>query len=166
MASKGSAESSLLKQILATVQSMEQGYNDLASAVKRLQGQVTILSETKEAQHPPAEFIPVSHDATSPRALDPLGNHIDNISTTLAAKSAPYEESKAAPPLDDAVAGELPASRSRPRPSSTSRIILTTYPNQSGIEPLKMIWGHKDPQQRGPVVVSRNQSTIRRRNGM
>jgi hypothetical protein len=28
-----------------------------------------------------------------------------------------------------------------------------------------MDWGNKDPQQRGPVVVSRTQSTIRRRNG-
>jgi GTP cyclohydrolase N terminal len=28
-----------------------------------------------------------------------------------------------------------------------------------------MDWGNKDPQQRGPVVVSRTQTTIRRRNG-
>lgn len=41
-----------------------------------------------------------------------------------------------------------------------------TYPGQSGINPLPMDWGHKDPQERGPVVVSRTQTTIRRRNGM
>jgi hypothetical protein len=40
-----------------------------------------------------------------------------------------------------------------------------TYPGQSGINPLPMDWGHKDPQQRGPVVVSRGATTIRRRNG-
>ena len=40
-----------------------------------------------------------------------------------------------------------------------------TYPGQSGINPLPMDWGHKDPQERGPVVVSRGQTTIRRRNG-
>jgi hypothetical protein len=28
-----------------------------------------------------------------------------------------------------------------------------------------MDWGNKDPQQRGPVVVSRDPSTVRRRNG-
>lgn len=46
-----------------------------------------------------------------------------------------------------------------------SRIILTTYPGQSGIHPVAMSWGHADPIQRGPVLVSRNQSTISRRNG-
>jgi GTP cyclohydrolase N terminal len=46
-----------------------------------------------------------------------------------------------------------------------SLIVRRTYPGQSGINPLPMDWGHKDPQQRGPVVVSRSQTTIRRRNG-
>lgn len=41
----------------------------------------------------------------------------------------------------------------------------STYPGQSGINPLPMDWGNKDPQERGPVVVSRTQSTLRRRNG-
>ena len=49
--------------------------------------------------------------------------------------------------------------------TATSRIILTTYPGQSGIDPLIMNWGHDDALKRGPVVVSRSQSTIRRRNG-
>lgn len=40
-----------------------------------------------------------------------------------------------------------------------------TYPGQSGINPFPMDWGNKDDQLRGPVVVSRNPSTIRRRNG-
>jgi hypothetical protein len=41
----------------------------------------------------------------------------------------------------------------------------STYPGQSGINSLPMDWGHRDPQERGPVVVSRNPTTIRRRNG-
>lgn len=52
------------------------------------------------------------------------------------------------------------------RPSLfNSRIILTTYPGQSGIDPVPLNWGAQDPKARGPVVVSRQQSTIRRRNG-
>ncbi|KAI1776131.1 GTP cyclohydrolase N terminal-domain-containing protein [Hypoxylon cercidicola] len=46
----------------------------------------------------------------------------------------------------------------------TSRIILTTYPKQIGIEPVPLHWGAPDPSDRGPVVVSRSSSTIRRRN--
>ncbi|KAL7930544.1 GTP cyclohydrolase [Trichoderma chlorosporum] len=51
------------------------------------------------------------------------------------------------------------------RSGFTSRIVLTTYPKQIGIDPLQMDWGNPDPLQRGPVVVSRAASTIRRRNG-
>lgn len=43
--------------------------------------------------------------------------------------------------------------------------VCSTYPGQSGINPLPMDWGNADPQKRGPVVVTRSQTTIRRRNG-
>jgi len=48
---------------------------------------------------------------------------------------------------------------------SLQLILRRTYPKQIGIKPLPMVWGHSDPNQRGPVVVSRASSTIRRRNG-
>ncbi|KAM0435045.1 hypothetical protein ACHAPT_003134 [Fusarium lateritium] len=52
------------------------------------------------------------------------------------------------------------------RQGFTSRIILTTYPKQIGIKPLPMDWGNSDPLKRGPIVVSRAASTIRRRNAV
>jgi len=58
-----------------------------------------------------------------------------------------------------------PASPSQ-RPGLTSRIVLTTYPKQIGINPMPMDWGNFDPLKRGPVVVSRLPSTIRRRNAI
>ncbi|KAG8532020.1 Uracil-regulated protein 1 [Bacidia gigantensis] len=48
----------------------------------------------------------------------------------------------------------------------SSKIILTTYPGQPGMDPMQMSWGHVDPRQRGPVVVSRGKSTFRRRNAI
>ncbi|KND88496.1 Uracil-regulated protein 1, partial [Tolypocladium ophioglossoides CBS 100239] len=57
------------------------------------------------------------------------------------------------------------AASTGPKTGFTSRIVLTTYPKQIGIEPLTMDWGNPDPLKRGPVVVSRSPSTIRRRNG-
>lgn len=48
----------------------------------------------------------------------------------------------------------------------TSRIVLTTYPKQIGIDPIPLQWGNADPERRGPVVVSRLPSTIRRRNAI
>ncbi|KAI6766169.1 hypothetical protein HG530_007239 [Fusarium avenaceum] len=64
---------------------------------------------------------------------------------------------------DKLKAPSLPSSDQRQQ-GFTSRIILTTYPKQIGINPLPMDWGNSDPAKRGPIVVSRASSTIRRRN--
>ncbi|CVL13108.1 related to bifunctional GTP cyclohydrolase II/3, 4-dihydroxy-2butanone-4-phosphate synthase [Fusarium proliferatum] len=66
---------------------------------------------------------------------------------------------------DKLKAPALPSPDQRQQQGFTSRIILTTYPKQIGINPLPMEWGNQDPVKRGPIVVSRAASTIRRRNG-
>ena len=38
----------------------------------------------------------------------------------------------------------------------SSRLILTTYPGQVGIEPVPLKWIAASPEERGPVVVSRH----------
>jgi GTP cyclohydrolase II len=43
---------------------------------------------------------------------------------------------------------------------------LTTYPGQSVVDPISLNWGAADPQARGPVVVSRNGPTLRKRNAI
>lgn len=43
---------------------------------------------------------------------------------------------------------------------------MTTYPGQSGIDPIPLEWGESNPEKRGPVVVSRGNNTIRRRNAL
>ncbi|KAJ5594950.1 uncharacterized protein N7459_001158 [Penicillium hispanicum] len=50
--------------------------------------------------------------------------------------------------------------------SSGDRIILTTYPGQSVVNPVPLKWGASDPQERGPILVSRNPTTISRRNAI
>ncbi|KAL4884249.1 GTP cyclohydrolase N terminal-domain-containing protein [Aspergillus karnatakaensis] len=55
-------------------------------------------------------------------------------------------------------------------PTSSSRyskhIVLTTYPGQSGIDPVPLEWGASDARSRGPVVVSRSGTFLKRRNAM
>ncbi|KLJ06431.1 GTP cyclohydrolase II [Blastomyces silverae] len=69
-----------------------------------------------------------------------------------------------AQPLGSASA---PAGTYTPRKTSaSSRIILTTYPGQSGINPIGMDWGNPDPIKRGPVVVSRHPDTVKKRNAI
>jgi GTP cyclohydrolase N terminal len=44
---------------------------------------------------------------------------------------------------------------------------ITAYPGQSGIEPIPIKWiGAKTPLERGPVIVSRQVSTIKKRNSV
>ncbi|KAB8263198.1 GTP cyclohydrolase N terminal-domain-containing protein [Aspergillus pseudonomiae] len=55
-----------------------------------------------------------------------------------------------------------------PSPEShySTHIVLTTYPGQSGIDPVPLNWGAKDAKSRGPVVVSRSGPLLKRRNAM
>ncbi|KAK9458315.1 GTP cyclohydrolase N terminal-domain-containing protein [Dipodascopsis uninucleata] len=46
------------------------------------------------------------------------------------------------------------------------KIVLTTYPDQYGIEPIPLVWGAADPRVRGPIVVSRLPSSMRKRNAI
>jgi len=46
------------------------------------------------------------------------------------------------------------------------RVLLTTYPDQHGINPHPLQWGAADPSVRGPVIPSRLASTIKHRNAI
>ncbi|KAJ5455208.1 hypothetical protein N7475_010329 [Penicillium sp. IBT 31633x] len=48
----------------------------------------------------------------------------------------------------------------------SKHIILTTYPGQSGIEPVPLEWGAADAKSRGPVIVSRSGNLVKRRNAI
>lgn len=142
----------LLNQIHITLQTIQQDYNHLSAAVETITGRVNILAGIKQVQ-----------DVAKDQNQVPNGNAAYIPARPETSRSLTCDLESPNLPTLERVHEEhpLPALRS----STTSRIILTTYPGQSGIDPLAMAWGHTDPVQRGPVVVSRSQSTIRRRNG-
>ena len=149
----------LLSQMQNTLQTIQQDYMQLSAAVDTINGRVNILSGVKQVRAAAED-----HDRTIDKAAHPYSSARDtpglqSIISNQGSLSLEGEKTYVAPE------GASPMTSAR-RTSTTSRIILTTYPGQSGIDPLAMIWGHKDPMQRGPVVVSRNRNTIRRRNGM
>jgi len=67
-------------------------------------------------------------------------------------------------------AAVLSSSPSRNKAHSSAlynhRIILTTYPGQVGISPIPLLWGHGDPNIRGPIVASRNPGSLKLRNAI
>lgn len=154
-------QADLLRQILTTVQSTEQNHRRLSAAVESLQGQVNVIAGIQQVRDVVGRPAP-EHNKVPIKGPKSLNNQADESANIH--EPAPLDTSSSRKPNDVLSDGEL-ISRRKPSTSAISRIILTTYPNQSGIDPLVMEWGHKDPLQRGPVVVSRSQSTIRRRNG-
>lgn len=144
----------LLNQIDSTLQTILQDYKHLSAAVETIAGRVNILAGMKQVQDVTQDQnqVPNGHTAYIPQGPATSQSITrDPVSPNLPTSESVHEEHP----------HPLPARRS----STFSRIILTTYPGQSGIDPLAIAWGHTDPMQRGPVVVSRSQSTIRRRNG-
>ena len=151
---------SLLQQIQTSLQNIQQDYHRILGAVKDIDGKIghlTSLRQTQDTQ--PArqtDWQQLAVESAAPATLcvssdAPAAKLLDNSRDTLAKSH-------------DSPGGSLVSVPSH-RSINTSRIVLTTYPGQSGIDPIRMCWGHHDPISRGPVVVSRSHSTIRRRNG-
>ena len=159
-----SDQSELLNQILTAVEATQSDCNHLKAAIKGLKGQVNILAGIKEIREAGEQQFVQDNDNTSVSTnLRLQDSHLDAQPTSqdsdLIARAGIENQSHAAIAIETSPLGR------KTDAVMTSKIILTTYPGQSGIDPLTMHWGHKDALQRGPVVVSRNQSTIRRRNG-
>ncbi|KAJ2993936.1 hypothetical protein NUW58_g1688 [Xylaria curta] len=108
------------------------------------------------------EFESFSH------RLDSLAPAVN--SPTLTEKTSPENSLPVEPALPQAALAtsskETPSAKAQAEKSGfSSRIILTTYPKQIGINPIPLTWGAPGPE-RGPVVVSRSSSTIRKRNAI
>ena len=139
----------VLTEILATLKKMQIDHVNLAANVEALQSKVDTSNSINALRSAPGHRGSI-RDSPS---LDPM----ELGKSAMGTASPPTDASLRAP--------SSPTSGTR-KQSTTSRIILTTYPGQSGIDPIPLEWGEGDPTKRGPVVVSRHHNTIRRRNAI
>jgi hypothetical protein len=151
MASPETSNESPLNEILAGLKALQVDNAQLASAVDEINGRVNMLAGVKQV-----------HDAASTSSA----NGAVPMAATKNAKDTKPAQTVAS--VSEHYEGPAATNIEHPsrRPSTTSKIILTSYPGQAGVDPLIMNWGHKDPNHRGPVVVSRHSNTIRRRNAI
>ncbi|KKY29217.1 putative gtp cyclohydrolase ii [Phaeomoniella chlamydospora] len=151
-----STEGAVLNDILSTLKKLQADQSNLTATVDAINSRVDLNASLSNLQIP--SKLASSTAAAAPET-PPKGEKSLNDSST-----APRD----VPPRDTGTPSTVvPVAASTPRRSSvSSRIILTTYPGQSGIDPIPMDWGNKDPLQRGPVVVSRHVNTVRRRNAI
>jgi GTP cyclohydrolase II len=142
----------VLSEILATLKKMQVDHGNLAANVEALQSKVDTNSALSQLKSLPHQRKSSLRDSPS---LDPIQLGKSALGT-------------ASPPTDATLVPRVPSSPTMGarKSSVTSRIILTTYPGQSGIDPIPLEWGEGDPSKRGPVVVSRHHNTIRRRNAI
>ncbi|RDW70231.1 GTP cyclohydrolase II 4-dihydroxy-2butanone-4-phosphate synthase [Coleophoma crateriformis] len=161
--SSPSDQAAVLKEVLEALKAMQINQVQLASHVDAISGRVNILAGIKEVRDVAAAAAAETPSSTSPPLSEAEKVPSHDETHDHAVPQSPSLPSTEIPPGVDVM--PVPTAHV-PAKSVTSRIILTTYPGQSGINPLPMDWGHKDPHTRGPVVVSRNQSTVRRRNAI
>lgn len=152
----------ILNQILSTLQSIRSDYRQLSTAVETIEGRVNVIADVKQLYDAAEDRQQGNPSALTPRSSareheneSPKTTFISHLPSLLVAEGAPGQSQN----------GKAVFIGRSSVPTASSRIILTTYPGQSGIDPVVLNWGHRDPIRRGPVVVSRSQSTIRRRNG-
>jgi hypothetical protein len=139
-----SGDASVLQEILASLKTIQQENTHLAAAVDAINGRVNILAGVKQVKDMTVD--PTAFERNKQHQADPV---VPSLT----------ENTPSSPDLST-------VPESGRRSSVTSKIILTSYPGQAGVDPLPMDWGNKDPSLRGPVVVSRNPSSIRRRNAI
>ena len=151
---------SILQQIQATLRSIQSDYQNLSASVEAIEGRLNVLTGVKQV-----------HDlAATQGQLDNVKFTNSQITTSNGQETLASAENSSRPSSSGSGRGDAAERKASPLgPISnvpSSKIILTTYPSQSGVDPITMIWGHKDPAHRGPVVVSRNKGTVRRRNAI
>jgi GTP cyclohydrolase II len=140
--------SGLLHEILGTLKKLQTDQAQLSASVEAIQSKVGTADSINQLRG-------------SRNRLGSMGS--PSIDPMELAKSA----NGTTPPLSDvSLQPKAPGSPSAKKSSAISRIILTTYPGQSGIDPIPLEWGEGDPAKRGPVVVSRHHNTIRQRNAI
>jgi len=144
-----SADSAILQEILSSLQSIRQDHVQLAATVDAISGRVNVLAGVKQAQN----GVIVSEDTINKR---------EDASTTHKAEAS----ENGADNITSEYSSSPPTSFTERKAGAISKIILTSYPGQAGVDPAPMNWGAKDAQHRGPVVVSRHPNTIRRRNAI
>jgi hypothetical protein len=139
----------VLDKILETLQKLQLDHRQLSEKTDAINQRVNLLALDSDV-HP---SVGRTAEVEIPESVSPSVHRDHSAEQDSSGKGSD-------PPVSS-----TPSSKVARKSSATSRIILTTYPGQSGVDPLQMNWGHKDPSQRGPVVVSRHQKTVKRRNG-
>lgn len=139
---------------------------DILKRIEQSQAELQTAMKSASSSSPlPAAIAAAAAKALAPAALMAPSALVASTAMMTAASEEPAGE----PSIDQQLvmgSPTSPAASISPKSSFSSRIVLTTYPKQIGINPFPLNWGAAEAKDRGPIVVSRSPSTIRRRNAI
>ncbi|GAO50567.1 hypothetical protein SAICODRAFT_89833 [Saitoella complicata NRRL Y-17804] len=167
-----STESALLGQILETIRSLKLDQDKLAqkfdlttsstlATIDSLKSQVAAISGSSSSRRGSVESIASVLNGTPPNPGLPAG-------VPLSPTVTPMPMNNGAMSTRAIFTGERKVTdvKERIEDGWGKRVVLTTYPGQSGVDPVPLKWGAEDPRARGPIIVARQPSTIRKRNAI
>ncbi|KAK9473490.1 GTP cyclohydrolase N terminal-domain-containing protein [Dipodascopsis tothii] len=156
-----------LGHILTALQSLQSDYKTLSAKIASSDAQTKATLQDLDARLTTVQSV---------------GNLVSNLSFTVSAPNsivAPSVTSEPSPPLSPELLATIPRDAEPPVADKTpakkkndlselwgKRVVLATYPGQSGINPLPLKWGAADPRERGPIVVSRLKTSMKLRNAI
>lgn len=150
----GATTIQVLQKLITTLQDVQRDVQSLASSVEAIDGRVNVLAGVKAVQEGAL--------SASDKSVASVKQEVPDASQSGEAAAPAGAPESGLEVANVPAQGATPANR---RSSFVSRIILTTHPGHS-VDPVPLNWGNADPQKRGPVVVSRASSTIKRRNAI
>ncbi|EGS21036.1 uncharacterized protein CTHT_0028760 [Thermochaetoides thermophila DSM 1495] len=143
--------SSNLDDVKQALKAISEQTAQVLSAVSAISQRVEKLEKAQEENHRQQQPNGTRANAdVEKRAATPLAGGFTPSSSTV----MPAEAGTQSPPPSSVKSG------------FSTRVVLTTYPKQIGINPIPLNWGAADPHERGPVTVLRSPSTIGRRNAI
>ncbi|KAK0354438.1 putative GTP cyclohydrolase [Friedmanniomyces endolithicus] len=156
----------LLQEILASVKSLKLDQTQLADTVEAINGRVNILAGVKQSRDGIVHDAAVPSPKIPPMAASPNLQPMASSPRMIPKGHHPRESVHSIDGSGTQANGTSQSTSPPPRQSSNahSKIVITTHPEQA--DPLPNHWGNADATKRGPVVVARSPSTIRRRNAI
>jgi len=105
--------------------------------------------------------VPPLSPSTSTANIPALNGISQQSNGVVSPSSTPFVK-----PADLPTSPSLVARKDAANGGYSQRVVLTTYPGQVGINPIPLNWGAPTPEQRGPVVASRQPKSLKVRNAI
>ncbi|KAG8982626.1 hypothetical protein FRB90_006664, partial [Tulasnella sp. 427] len=166
------ASNEVLSQILAQLEALQLSQAQLQSKLDSMTSPISPSSSRIATPPRKTAGLPIPTRTDSPSALVPNAASYSSSPGLSTSPPVPSVLSQAAVIGPNVTALERPAltptisSKEREKVLYPQRVIITTYPDQSGIKPVPINWGAEKPVDRGPVVCSRQNNSIKLRNAI